>query len=288
MRRLLIRGGGIGDCIVTFPAMEALAVAYTEVWITPQCATLLPFASHVRSIAATGVHLLRYPGLAPNELNHALRSFDSVITWYGTNRKSTGEALRKIVPEACFMESCPPADGGMHAVDFHNAQLRTRLPRGIAVTSQPRDVPRFSGLEWRGAGAFVAFQPFAGGVAKEWPLERFMEVEKALSARMPVKWLVHPGRLPLPLTPIGQIVDSRNLWDLAHLLSSAAAYVGGDTGLSHLAGAVGVPSVVCFGPMPPEVWSPRSQNRVIVLRHASGRTDGVSTGEVVEAVRSLL
>src|SRR5262245_16861754 len=118
MRRLLIRAGGIGDCIVTFPAMQALATTDTEVWITPECRPLVSFAARTRSIAATGLHLLRVPGFASPDLETALASFDSVVSWYGRGHAAVQRELRRMSPGAHLLDSCPPPDCGVHAVDF--------------------------------------------------------------------------------------------------------------------------------------------------------------------------
>ena len=58
MRRLVIRPGGIGDLIVSLPALESLKTAYLEVWTTPRNVPLVRFADRVRPIDATGLDLV--------------------------------------------------------------------------------------------------------------------------------------------------------------------------------------------------------------------------------------
>ena len=58
MRRLLIRPGAIGDCIVSLPALEYLRADYTEVWAASANLPLIRFADRARSIASTGLDLL--------------------------------------------------------------------------------------------------------------------------------------------------------------------------------------------------------------------------------------
>ena len=57
MRRLVIRPGAIGDCIVSLPALEFLRTDYLEVWTSSAIVPLVRLASHVRSIASTGLDL---------------------------------------------------------------------------------------------------------------------------------------------------------------------------------------------------------------------------------------
>ncbi|PYT14112.1 MAG: hypothetical protein DMG59_18225, partial [Acidobacteria bacterium] len=58
MRRLLIRPGAIGDCILSLPALEAARAGYTEVWAPRPVLSLIRFADRTRAIADTGLDLI--------------------------------------------------------------------------------------------------------------------------------------------------------------------------------------------------------------------------------------
>ena len=76
MRRLLIRPGAIGDCIVSFPALEFLRAEYTEVWVPKPVVPLIQFADRVCSISSTGIDTMGIEGLpVPDLLTERLRSF---------------------------------------------------------------------------------------------------------------------------------------------------------------------------------------------------------------------
>src|SRR5215469_5954355 len=85
MRRLVIRPGAIGDFIVSLPALEALGTDYLEVWTAGPNVSLVQFADRVRSIASTGLDLLGIGEPQPN-LREELGKFDSIVSWYGSNR----------------------------------------------------------------------------------------------------------------------------------------------------------------------------------------------------------
>ena len=85
MRRLAIRPGGIGDFIVSLPALECLKTDYFEVWTRSETAPLVRFADRVRPIASTGLDLLAVTD-PPERLIEDLRGFDSIVSWYGANR----------------------------------------------------------------------------------------------------------------------------------------------------------------------------------------------------------
>ena len=60
---------------------------------------------------------------------------------------------------------------------------------------------------------------------------------------------------------------------LAAALASARAYLGGDSGVSHLAAAVGAPSVILLPPARLPCWTPRSPTARPIA--ASGGPDEV-------------
>ena len=62
--------------------------------------------------------------------------------------------------------------------------------------------------------------------------------------------------------------------DVAALLAGVALFVGNDSGISHLAAAVGTPGVVLFGPTDARRWRPLSPD-VVALQARSARPDGI-------------
>jgi heptosyltransferase III len=247
LRRLLIRPGAIGDCILAFPALEFLRTEYTEVWVPTGVAPLVRFADRVRAIAATGLDLLSIEDrAAPEQLIAALQSFDSVVSWYGQNRPEFRAAVMSVNPNWTFHRALPPEGCGVHATDFFANQVGA--PTGYAPMIPVRHKIEHSA---------VVLHPFSGSRKKNWPLERFQE----LAARIgePVRWLAGPE----DALPGADRFD--DLGELAHWLAGALVYVGNDSGITHLAAAVGAPTVALFGPTDPKVWGPRGE-RVQYLR----------------------
>ena len=119
LRRLVIRPGGIGDTILAFPAIEHLQADYTEVWVRWRCVPLVLFADRVRSIASTGLDLLELPETEPpRELIEHLRTFDSIVSWYGANRPEFRERACAIGSAGAVSRALPGHGRAIHAADF--------------------------------------------------------------------------------------------------------------------------------------------------------------------------
>ena len=247
MRRLLIRPGAIGDCILSLPALRHLATDYTEVWVPSAVAPLITFADKVRALASTSLDLVGVGDLEmPQTLVQTLKSFDSVVSWYGSNRPEFREALLKVGVPCQFHAALPPPDYSGHAVDFFSSQVGA--PAGL--------VPRIDIAPAVDRGS-VVIQPFSGSARKNWPLEHYRELAARLKSR--VEWTAGPEE------PLSAAVRFKSLGDLAHWLTGARLYIGNDSGITHLTAALNVRTIALFGPSPAEKWCPRGDN-VTVLR----------------------
>jgi len=246
VRRLAIRPGAIGDLILSLPALESLRTDYFEVWVPSRNAPLVRFADSVRSIASTGLDLL---GIAdpPPGLLESLRRFDAIVSWYGANRPDFRDLVRALDLPFRFFPALPPENATMHATDFYLHQVRDLCATAReAVPRIPCDVPREN---------FAVIHPFSGSARKNWPLEKFRHLARGLERAMPVRWCAGPDDPPLD-----GAVHIDDLYELARWLAGARLYVGNDSGITHLAAAVGTPVLALFGPSDPGIWAPRGEN----------------------------
>jgi heptosyltransferase III len=237
MRRLLIRPGAIGDCILSLPTLEAARADYTEVWAPRPVLPLIQFADRTRAIIDTGLDLV---GVLDDARVPALETFDSIYSWYGTGRPEFRDAVRHL-PFTFF--PALPVGGG--------------LPR-IVVPESPRE-------------DFAVIHPFSGSVRKNWPIERYRELSSALE--MPMKWCAGPEE------NLENAVRIENLYDLGCWLATARVYIGNDSGITHLAAAVGTPVVAIFVSTDPRVWAPRG-HRVAALQNPTVQ-------DVIDAVHHI-
>jgi ADP-heptose:LPS heptosyltransferase len=243
MRRLVIRPGAIGDLIVSLPAIECLGTDYLEVWTAPRTLPLVRFAARVRAIPSTGLDLLGVTE-APARLIEELRGFDSIVSWYGANRPQFHEAVAALGLPFTFFPALPAEGCGVHATDFYLGQVRT------LVECASNGIPRIACPAQR--EKFAVIHPFSGSARKNWPLEKFRALAAKLERRMPVHWCAGEDDPPLP-----GAVRIADLYALACWLAKARVYVGNDSGIAHLAAAVGTPVLALFSHTNATVWAPR-------------------------------
>ena len=169
---------------------------------------------------------------------NSLQDFDEIITWYGTNRPEFRTELTSIHPNVTFLAALPDDAWQGHAVDFFLQQVGAPLGAEPSIHIEP--------TAQRPA---ILIHPTSGSPKKNWPLENFEALAKQLPR--PVEWVDH---------------RFESLLDLAKWMKGASFYIGNDSGISHLAAAIGLPGLVLFGPTNPTIWRPRSKN-IDVLRH---------------------
>lgn len=234
---------------MSLPALESLRTAYTEVWVEGRNVPLIRFADRVRSIAFTGLDLLELG--VDDRVRCELARFDRIVSWYGSSR----EAFRDAVAGLPFtFHRALPGASSLHACDFYLEQVGA--PAGAVPVID-------TGVSTR--EPFLAIHPFSGSAVKNWPLESF----RALARRSPLPVRFCAG----PEEDLDEAVHFESLWDVACWLASATAYVGNDSGITHLAAAVGTPVLACFRSTDPRVWAPRGRAEVRVIERAPSIDD---------------
>ncbi|MEO5925933.1 MAG: glycosyltransferase family 9 protein [Bryobacteraceae bacterium] len=157
----------------------------------------------------------------------ALDTFDSIYSWYGTNHPEFREAVRDL--PFTFFPALPPSPG-------------------IPIIPVPQ-LPMSD---------FVVIHPFASNVGKRVPLDHFRRLATELEC--PIRWLAGPEE------SLEEAERFDDLYELACWLSTARLYIGNDSGISHLAAAVGVPTLAIFLTSDPQVWAPRGPHVRVLER----------------------
>jgi hypothetical protein len=172
----------------------------------------------------------------------ALGEFDSIVSWYGENQPEFRDSVSHL---PFVFHRALPREGGVHAVDYYMRQ----------VGGGDGAVPHIACP--RNDRGFIAIHPFSGSPRKNWPLDRYRALSRELER--PVQFCAGPEE------HLEGALRFEDLYRIALWLASAHVYVGNDSGISHLAAAVGTPVVAIFRASDPAVWAPRGP-AVIVLQ----------------------
>jgi heptosyltransferase-2 len=216
---------------------------------------------------ARWVHLFS-DGDLPPPLRERLGRFQLALIFSPYPQTILQDHLRLAgIPAVHWLPSFPETDG--EAV----AALQARNLAALGLNYVPGPFKLAMGLdseadlpELPGPGPWMAVAPGSGSRRKNWPLERYYEVSRALGWEygLRVVWLAGPAEeemLPY-LGPLAQaqgqlLLANRPLARVARVLSRCRLYIGNDSGLTHLAAAVAGPEVLAlFGPTDPRVWAP--------------------------------
>jgi heptosyltransferase-2 len=229
-------------------------------------------------------------GAAP-ALRERFLSFDAAVAY--TRSPDLARSLAAAIPRVAVHDPSPPAGAG-HAARW---LARPLASLGVACVDDDPPVFRATSAEREEAAVlrrdlperFLAVHPGSGGAAKSWPPDRFVRLVHALGRE---RFLLVEGpadALAAEALRTPAAVTARGLPPrvLGALLADAAAFVGNDSGVSHLAAAWGAPTVALFGPTDPAVWAP-SGPRVKVVRAPGDRMDGIAVETVAAAVAPLL
>ena len=295
---LVIRGGAIGDFILTLPVLAALRRHYREAGIE-----VLGYP-HIAQLAMAGgladaVHSIESRALANffarnGQLDQSLEQFFSgftVIVSYLFDPDGIFESNVARCSRARFIAG-PHRPDETQAVHASESLLKPIEQLGIR---NPDPVPYLSIPAHPASLAQLALHPGSGSEKKNWPEENWIRLIQHLLSVSPLQLLLVGGdaetdrlrRLDAACNgPRLRLLQHLPLTELAARLRGCAGFIGHDSGISHLASALGLPVLVLWGESKEVVWGPRGE-RVTVLRSPEG-LQGLSLERVADALGHFL
>jgi ADP-heptose:LPS heptosyltransferase len=264
-----LRALGLGDLLTAVPALRALRRA------RPDDELVLAAPRALGPLLMMGALADRFVPVEP-AIAHPPASMDSpgghvalAVNLHGKGPQST-EVLRRLSPAALWSYGVPGGpewDPDEHEVDRWCrlvAHYGCRPDRGD-LSLRPRTRP----------GVGVLVHPGAATADRRWPPERYAAVAAQIAdAGHRVRITAGPGERDLAGEVAGragrravEVSAGSGLAELADIVQASALIICGDTGVAHLATALGTPSVVIFGPQPPSRWGPPALPRHQVLWH---------------------
>ncbi|MDP2983656.1 MAG: glycosyltransferase family 9 protein [Candidatus Latescibacter sp.] len=293
MNILLIRTGGLGDCILTLPVGSYIKRLYPEARLhVLGNATMLAVSrltgefSGFRSVDEAGFSALFSGSGATGFLCDYFSEFDRVYFFTAGNTDTLRQTVLETGAMACRILDPRPPQGFRNHITEHLLSILETPPDfspGLPPLSQTISALR--------DGTILVIHPGSGGVSKMWPLERFIEIACLWPDPKRVVFILGPAeierglqdRIPAQYTK----ALPETIQNAFHVLAGASLYLGNDSGVSHLAALAGTPSVVLFGPSDPVVFRPLG-SRVRVLFSPDGHMERIGAEEVMREIELMI
>lgn len=284
MRILLIRGGALGDFIVTLPTIRLLRERWPDAHIE--------LLGHPR---LAEVALQRYYLDAARSVNHGplsafftpravldpawmdyIGGFELVLSYFYDPDGLFEANLKRCDPGRILTHPPQVPDQFGRPAASHFAQILE--PLGLELNGNEASELFSTSEDDAAATAFlaglnpsvrlVAIHPGSGGESKNWPIESWAELGRRLVGFAPdltlllIEGEADAERAQFLMEAWKDLPLLRARWlplsILAALLKKAVLYLGHDSGITHLAAASAkdLPIIALFGPTDPMVWAP--------------------------------
>ena len=312
---LVIRGGAIGDFILTLPAIAALRrqfpEAHLEVLGYPHIVQLavaggvVDRASSIEARALAGF-FARSGELSP-DLRDYFSEFDLIVSYL----YDPDEIFRTNIGRCSPAQFIPCPHRPDERTQLHAAKVflkplerlaifdadyvpRLRVGKGVKAEAQSAASGEVPPNASAGAPMTLALHPGSGSEHKNWPEIAWAELVQRLIDLTPFDLLLVGGeaegerlqRLAAALPPARvRVAQSLPLADLARALSGCHGFIGHDSGISHLAAALGLPALILWGETAEAIWRPPGE-QVFILRHEGGLNE-LSVDTVFEQLKHV-
>ncbi len=307
-RRLVLFPGSLGDAVCALPAIQHLSQEYPQTCVLAvrgeafELYSALPFAKDVISLEGQIFsQLFLFPPLVSEEAHQFFSSFSAIVSWYGHTNVQVVDNLQALSSGRVRSFAFFIGQEESHAVAYYLRcvgvdDLRRPSLRIPEAVLQWRD-QYWHQQDWDLSQKTLLLHPGSGGKKKRWSAEGFRRIAAWWQSQQRGKALILLGPAEASEVQewreVGEIISGLSVWQVAALLSRVDRYVGNDSGVSHLAGAIGARGVVVFGPTQPQQWRPLG-GKLSVLHNASYRSaypqaEGIALAEIpIAAVREKL
>lgn len=298
---LIFHSGGLGDFLLTWPLGLALGRLH------PQSRIFYVTQASKGALAAAALRLdcldaeTVWPSLysdSPNldaRLQKILAESHSIYTFLSAPGDAFSRNVAQLSPQAQItpLQFPPPPDFLGHATEY----LLTQLSSVPAVRAAVEQI--LASITAKGIGATrhnpagpILIHPGSGNLKKCYPISGLLEVVKKMTRHGKIAKLVL-GEAELErftkadiahLEGAAPVIRPPRYVDLLAEMNAASAFLGNDSGPTHLAAMTGLPTVALFGPTNPLIWRPLGP-KVAVLE---GRDFSALTADVIWSVMHRL
>jgi heptosyltransferase-2 len=261
---LVLRGGALGDFIVTLPALRLLRNRWPSAQIelvgnarAAELGLIAGAIDRVHSQAEARWSQLYGSVSLSSGLKEWLDEFDLIVSFWpdleGELCRHFSHRGTSFISSNANVETQPAAVHFCEALRPLGLKTDDYLPL-IVFPDHPETeaTRRLAGFE-----DFIALHPGSGLPRKNWPVERWMSLAGKLSK--PLLIVTGEAERDCPHWPDNLRMIHAHAWPLPLLgaaLAKCSCFIGHDSGISHLAAAADAPCILLFGPTNPAVWAP--------------------------------
>ena len=281
-RILVFFPGALGDFVCFLPALHALAqTAFVDLFARTEFGDLVPETVRVRSLESYEVNRLFVQGAGEeSKMRRFFAAYAAIYSWMGSGHilfvrqlqnlchgraqifSFNSEAAEK--PQSEYYLSCLSCLGV--ATSESLIPIIPLKPQAIAWSADFWACHAFEGRP------VLMLAPGSGAREKNWPVLSFIAV---------AEWWRKQGKGE-PLIILGPVEEERagfepllrqyqaarnlTLAELVALMVRGALFLGNDSGVTHLAAALGIPTLALFGPSNVKKWRPQGKHVRIINR----------------------
>jgi ADP-heptose:LPS heptosyltransferase len=277
-RVLILFPGALGDFVCFVPVLECLArrksidvLARTEFSdVSPPCANVSSLErSEIRSLFVSG-------GGTDEKVRKFFASYEYTYSWMGSADPIFRQELQAATQGKVRIFRFRSQASQMHQVDYYLSCLQDGSAMKVPHILQRPDASRWAEIYWAENSLnfkpVLAIAPGSGAREKNWPVNSFKAIARWWRERV-------GGKV---ITILGPVEEERGGYDclccealvirgisldrLTAMLARCSLYLGNDSGISHLAAAVGSPTAAVFGPSHVAQWAPRGKNVLLLTQ----------------------
>lgn len=277
---LVIFPGALGDFICFLPALTKLARGKkVDLLARTEYGELLPAAIRTRSLECYEISRLFVSGADEEvSLRRFFGSYACIYSWMGSTQQNFVRNLGVLSEGRLRIFPFRPSASRLHMTDYffscvgeeHPAEILPDIPIRSEALAWSRRFWQQSGLEGK---RVLILSPGSGAREKNWPVGFYLEVAEWWKESSGGESLVVLGPVEEEREQNrndwgpARVVRGLSLAQLAALISRCDLYLGNDSGVTHLAAALGVSTVALFGPTDPVEWAPRGKRVTVITQN---------------------
>ena len=275
---LVLFPGALGDLVCFLPTLECLAERTSiDLLARAEFSELVPARIKVGSLERFEIrHLFVLGGGSDEKVRSFFETYGCTYSWMGSGDLTFTRELQAATQGRLQMFRFHTTNSQMHQADYYRSCLQDSSARRMPHIPLLPDVEQWADVYWAknfpNSNPVLAIAPGSGAREKNWPLISFEAIARWWRERVDGDVIVVSGPVEEErggyesLCRNAVVIRGTTLARLAATIARCNLYVGNDSGISHIAAALGVPTAAIFGPSSVNQWAPRGTS-VLVLRH---------------------